>query len=341
VEVQGESMRVDNIFELINKYSNEEDQISASFGFILKNNKKILDKFLKIIKIELKPRELNEVDIETQVPYEVGGSRIDLQMTVYDKFLVFLESKLYKKEEKIFDQLEKYKKILDKKKTEYDNNIRLVYVNKQPIKLEVIQRLMEKLNLSENEFFFFSWEDLINLTRESPKKETVKLFKKYIGDTMYAKKVIDEQKIKDIVEVLVVYTEPAFWELAQKKGIVVQKDASPDAKYIAFLRTHRGKNIRSAITHIAEVKYTESHVPRRITYEGFPNLVERAKKKGHDLDGTHKHYYLGEIVKLSREIPHLKGEGSKAQVNFSTNMSELLRVESIGKIKTLRKLRES
>ncbi|KYK34790.1 MAG: hypothetical protein AYK22_04770 [Thermoplasmatales archaeon SG8-52-3] len=332
-------MLVDNIFELVNKFSKEEDQISANFGFILKNNKKILDKFLKIIDIELRPRELKEVDIETQVSYDGGKSRIDLQLTIYDRFIVFIESKLYKNEEKIFDQLLKYKKILEKKRGEYDGNFRLVYVNKQPIKPDIIQRLMKRLGLTEREFFFFSWENLVNLTEECPNRETVKLFKKYIGDAMYAKKVIKEQKIKDIVEVLVVYTEPAYWELAKKKGIAVQGNSTPDARYIAFLRTHRGKKKRSAITHIAEVKYTESHVPRRITYEGFPNLVERAEKRGQDLEGTHKHYYLGEIVKLSREIPHLKGEGSKAQVNFRTKMSELLRVESVGKIKTLRKLK--
>lgn len=232
-------MRVNNIFELINKFSKEEDQISAGFGFVLKNNVKILHKFLNNIKVNIKPKELKKVDIETQVSYDSGKSRIDLQLTIYDRFLVFVESKLYKKEEKIFDQLEKYKKILEIKRTEYNNNVRLVYVNKQPVKTEVIQRLRERLNLSENEFFFFSWEDLINLTEELPKKETVKLFKEYIGDTMYAKKVIEEQKIKDIVEVLVIYTNPAFWELTNKKGIAVQRNSTPDAKYIAFLRTHK------------------------------------------------------------------------------------------------------
>lgn len=336
-----DNMRVDNIFELVNKFSKEEDQISAGFGFILKNNTKILRKFLNKIKVNLKPMEFKKVDIETQVPYDSGESRIDLQLTIYDRFLVFVESKLYKREEEIFDQLEKYKKILEIKRAEYNNDVRLVYVNKQPVKTEVIQRLRERLKLSENEFFFFSWEDLINLTEEYPKKETVKLFKKYIGDTMYAKKVIGEQKIKDIVEVLVIYTNPAFWELANKKGIAVQRNSAPDARYIAFLRTHRGNRKRSAITHIAEVKYTESHVPRKISYNGFPDVIEHTKERGDDLEGTHKHYILGEIIELSREIPHWKGESSKGQVNFSTKMSELLRVESVGKIKTLRKLKDA
>jgi hypothetical protein len=337
-------MHVDNIFELLNKFSNEEDQISAAYGFILKDNAKIVQKFLNKIEINLKPKELKRIDIETQVSYDSGESRIDLQLTIYDRFLVLIESKLYKSGKAIFKQLEKYKTILDIKRVEYDNNVRLVYVNKQPIKNEDINKLRDGLKLSKKEFFFFSWEDLINITEVCSQKETVKLFKKYIGDTMYSKKVIEEQKIKDIVEVLVIYTNPAFWELTKKKVLAVQNNSAPDAKYIAFLRTHRCNKKRSAITHIAEVKYTKSHVPRKITYEGLPdliehNLIEHIKKRGHDLDGTHKHYILSKIIKLSREIPHLKGEGTKAQVNFSTKLSELLRAKSVGEIKTLKKLK--
>jgi len=333
-------MRVDNIFELVNKFSKKEDQISAGFGFILKSHPKILNRFLSSIQLDLKARELKRVDIETQVPYDSGKSRIDLQITIYDRFLVFIESKLYRNEKAIIEQLEKYSRILEDKKAEYGNNIRLVYVNSQPVKQEVISNIKKTLGLSGDEFHVFSWEDLIRLTDESPAKETVKLFRTYIGDTMYAKKVIKEQKIKDIVEVLVVYTNPAFWKLAQEKNIAVQGNSAPDTKYIAFLRTHRGKGKRSAITHIAEVKYTESHVPRKVTYVGFPELVEFTEKRSYGMDGTHKHYQLGEIQPLAQEIPHLKGEGTKAQVNFQTKMSELLCAGSIGKIRTLRKLGE-
>lgn len=82
-------------------------------------------------------------------------------------------------------------------------------------------------------------------------------------------------------------------------------------------------------------------MPRKISYKGFPDLIEHTKKRGHDLEGTHKHYILGEIIELSIEIPHLKGEGSKAQVNFRTKMSELLRAKSVGEIRTLRRLGSS
>ena len=86
-------MQVDNIFKLINKYRAEEDQLSAGFGFILQNNRKILDTFLRKLGIRLSAKELKQVDIETQVSYDFGSSRIDLQLTIYNNFLVFLESK--------------------------------------------------------------------------------------------------------------------------------------------------------------------------------------------------------------------------------------------------------
>ena len=113
-------MLVNNIFGLVNKFSKEEDQISASFGFILKNNRRILDSFLRKMKINLRRNELKKVDIETQVSYDSGESRIDLQLTIYDNFLVFVESKLYKNVKSIYAQLKKYCEILEKKRPEYN-----------------------------------------------------------------------------------------------------------------------------------------------------------------------------------------------------------------------------
>ena len=327
-------MLVNNVFALINKFNKEEDQLSAGFGFILKNNRKMLDLFLRKVGIRLTNKELKLVDIETQIPYDSGGSIIDLQLTIYNNFLVFVESKLYRNEEGIFKQLKKYAAILHKKRMEYNDRIRLVYVNKQPIPPKTVGNLRKKLDMSNNEFFFFSWEKLIKLTRQQSKKEIIRLFREYVGDTMYSEKQISEQKVKHIEEVLVVYTSPEYWELTKKKQIAVQKDSAPDAKYLAFLRTHRKDGRRSAITHIAEVKFTRTYVPRRITYNGLPELIKRSKKRGHDLDGTHKEYHLGNTMKLYREIPQLPGE-QRGQVYFKTKMSELLREKSIGKIKKI------
>jgi len=113
------------------------------------------------------------------------------------------------------------------------------------------------------------------------------------------------------------------------------------AQYIAFLRTHRGKGKRSAITDIAAVERTESYVPRKVTCKGLPVLTKHYQTEGDDLNGTHKHYILHKIVPLSREITHLKGEGTKAQVRFSTTFSELMRVNSVGEIITAKKLKIS
>ena len=51
-------MLVNNIFNLVN--GKQEDQLSASFGYILKNNIKILDSFLRTLGIILSKKELKE-----------------------------------------------------------------------------------------------------------------------------------------------------------------------------------------------------------------------------------------------------------------------------------------
>ena len=68
-------MDVKNIFNLVHHFGNEEDQISANFGFILKINKEVLKEFLESLGItELNRRELKNIDVETQVPFN-GKSR--------------------------------------------------------------------------------------------------------------------------------------------------------------------------------------------------------------------------------------------------------------------------
>lgn len=80
-------MLVDNIFSLI--HGKQEDQLSSSFGFILKNNRRVLNKFLDQINIRLTNKELKVVDIETQTTYNSGESRIDLHLLVPNRFLIF------------------------------------------------------------------------------------------------------------------------------------------------------------------------------------------------------------------------------------------------------------
>jgi|TARA_B100001964_G_scaffold150903_1_gene166058 hypothetical protein len=332
-------MKVNNIFDLVNKFSKEEDQISAAFGFILSYSPKILNKFLCKLNIRLTKKELKNVDIETQVTYESGESIIDLQLTTYDNFLIFLESKLYKNEKHIVIQLRKYAKVLNSIKDQYKGKVRLVYVNKFPITDDKLERIRSQLRLKNAEFYFLSWETLIQVVEEFSNKEIIKLFRNYIGDTMYSKRIINEQKIKDVVEVLIIHTNEENWDLIDKKKIAVQGNGTPDAKYIAFYRTQRkdskGKKIRQAITHIAEVVSTQTNVKRSEIIKGVPKLKTWYESTNRDLNGTHKHYNLGEIIELAKEIPFIKGKKSIGQVKFKTKMSELLRVTNISELKKL------
>jgi hypothetical protein len=247
---------------------------------------------------------------------------------VPNRFLIFVESKIVIAHN-IDKQLIKYSKILDKERTKFEG-VRLVYINKYPISNEKKKIITTKLKLKREEFSVFSWEELLRLTKPCKNKEIIKLFNEYIGDSMNNKKYIGDQKIKNIKEVLVIFTNPVFWELTKKKNIAVQRNAAPDARYIAFLRTGRidnnGKHIKSAITHVARVQSTESYVPIKEAFSGFSNLLRRAHERGWDFKrDTHKHYNLERIITLAYEIPHL---GNKGMVNFSTTLGELLKAKS-------------
>jgi len=326
-------MNVDNIYDLLNKFDKEEDRISAAFGFLLKQNRKLLRAFLQKIKISSSDKELKRVDIETQISYDSNESRIDLQIKIYGKFLVFLESKIVKSEDSIINQLNKYAKVLNSLKDQYNNQIRLVYISKFRIGDEKKESIISQINLNKDKIGIFYWEDLQKLVNKYGKGELYKQFDTYMGDKMYSKKTIKEQKIKDIIEVLVIHTNEENWQLINKKKIAVQANSTPDAQYIAFYRTHRkdkkGNKLPQAIDHIADVVSTQINVPRSETVKGIPALEKWYQQKNVDFDGTHKYYNLGKIVKLSREIPFLKGGKTIGQVKFKTKMSELLRAKTI------------
>jgi hypothetical protein len=54
-------MLTDNIFKLLKKVSKDEDQLSASFGFLLKEDLDILRNFLNKLGIQLTKQELKRV----------------------------------------------------------------------------------------------------------------------------------------------------------------------------------------------------------------------------------------------------------------------------------------
>ncbi|MDA2916000.1 hypothetical protein MYX64_04035 [Nitrospinae bacterium AH_259_B05_G02_I21] len=335
-------MKVDNIFNLLNKFDKEEDRISAGFGFLLSNNKKLLKHFCSKINIALSRKELGKVDVETQVAYDSGKSRIDMQLTIYGRFLIFLESKIVKNENTIIKQLNKYAGILNSLRDQYDDRVRLIYVHKFPIDDDKKENILSQIRLDRDKLFLFSWEDLLKMTQQHKKGEISKQFNTYIGDGMFSKRIMKEQRIKDVVEVLVIHTNEQNWKLIQKKKIAVQRNGTPDAHYMAFYRTHRrdkdGKKLRQAITHISEVLSTETNVPVSETLKGVPELKEWYKETKRDLRGRHKRYNLGKLIKLEREIPFIKGGKPIGQVKFKTKMSELLRAKTISDLKRLKDL---
>lgn len=342
-------MNVDNIFDLLNQFDKEEDRISAGFGFLLKQNRKMLRAFLKKVNVTVSDRELKCVDIETQVTFDSGESRsrIDLQLTIYGNFLIFLESKIVRNEDSIIYQLNKYATILNFLRDQYNDRIRLVYVSKFLINPQKIKSMFTKIKLGRDKIFLFCWEDLLKLARRYRKGEIYKQFDTWMGDKMFSKKVIKEQKIKDIVEVLVIHTNEENWQLIRKKNLAVQGNGTPDAQYLAFYRTHRkdkqGNKLPQAITHIAEVISTETNVPRSKTVKGLPDLEKWYKQKRRPLSGrqgTHKHYNVGKLIELAREIPFIKGGKSIGQVKFKTKMSELLQARTVSDLKRLKDLEE-
>lgn len=327
-------MNVGNVFDLVHHFGNEEDQISANFGFILKVNRNVLKYFLgkklAIPMLNIKDKELKEIDIETQIPY--GGkaeerSKIDLQMKLERRFIVFLESKLGGPRLPK-DQLGKYGKILNDFRPFYDD-LRLVLVTQFDRKDEFekeVESIIRQTGLRRREFRYVRWKEIRQIVAAHSKQAKTKFvndkFLEYVGDKMSDKKVISEQKLKDIHEVLIASTDPEHWEVTLKTNTSFQNNNCPDAQYYAFYRTDPVK----AITHIAKVKYTERNVPIKETYRKFPKILKRAKEKGY-INEVHKVYHLEELIELP--LPIRKGKSQPVRAHWFKTLAWLFKARDL------------
>ncbi len=93
---------------------------------------------------------------------------------------------------------------------------------------------------------------------------------------------------------------------------------TPDAPYVAFYRT---KPV-AAITHVAEVEWTERNVDPRVTYGHYRKIWQKGKKRGW-IDRPHKVFHLKELVELPL---HIKLRGPTVfQVKAFKTMAQLLK----------------
>ena len=331
-------MQVKNIFELIKKFDKAEDQLSGAFGFLLANYPKFRAAFLEKINVRVDKKMLRQFDVETQVTYPKQQSRLDLLLTARDHWFILCESKIVStKREVLAEQLRKYVSILEENEEFYEGGQRLVVILKHPLRKTEIDRLSKSLKCSRECLKVLSWEDLINLASMCPRTELLKLFQDYLGDSMHNKRSMNERKLKDVEEVLVIFTNPIFWEMTKIKNIAVQKRGASDAQYIAFLRTHLPKPHKSLITHIARVETTQ-FVPRRTMLEGLPKKLKREieahnKARNHeDWEKDHKQYNLkpGSMVELAKPIVH---DVPGLQLSFRTTFAELLKANTTKDVK--------
>jgi hypothetical protein len=309
---------VNNIFTLVHHFGNEEDQISANFGFILKLNPPVLLEILKKLHIDtkkLKKKEIQKIDIETQVPY--GGeplSYIDLRIKLDNRFLIFIESKIWNNKLQE-NQTKKYAKLLIDERDSYEQ-IRFAYIT-QYDQRDTFNYLNNIAGLKDSEFHYLRWEEVRQLTAKHNVKSQLKyinqLFLKYLGDKMNDKKIINDQRVGDIKEVMIQSTDEDWWELTKKERIACQDNNTPDAQYVAFYRT----SPTNAITHIAKVNYTKKNVQPSETYKKFPKIMEKGKQRGW-IDKPHKVYFLEELIKLPLALEKRKGGSGVRNKWFKT-----------------------
>lgn len=316
-----DSMKVDNIFNLVHHFGDEEDQVSACFAFILRINDGVLMDFLRDLGLRIDDQELKHIEIETQVHYRNIGI-VDIQISLKDKFMVFVESKIWGNRP-TRQQLVKYANFLNMLKPRFVNHIRLVLTT-QVERGEEFSKMSKRIPLLRREKQYLRWKDLqekVEKTLERGKHVYVnRMFLEYLGDKMKDEKVIEEQRIGDIEEIVVVSTTPEWWEINRTRLFYTQsmRYKPRDAQYVAFYRT---KPIR-AITHIAKVVRTKLNVPAEKMYKGTP-MAKEAKTWG-----LEKVFIIRKPVKLPRPITHGKRLKQIRSLKYTT-FEKLLTAETL------------
>jgi hypothetical protein len=259
------AVSVSNIFELVGRFGAEEDRLTASFGFLLKNDQKLFGGFARSLALDLKA--VAEYDITTQTAYRLFGfeesderNRIDLEIVRAGQVTILIESKIGGNK---FSQtqLEKYARLLKDRRSRGDA-IRLVLVTHLDERMR-FQDFLPALGLQENEACYLRWTDVCDLVSSgaSPRhKFLTQQFLEQVRRRMSDLKVISELPVGNVREVMIVTVNSSNMRKALMEHQYECQNQNPrrqDSQYIAFYETGGAKYIR----YVARVEKTEINVP--------------------------------------------------------------------------------
>ncbi len=291
----GKEIKTDNIFNLINKFSNNEDELSSAFGFMLSHNPKFLQAFLKNLGISKPIASMNKFIISTQKRIYNPDGVIDICIKQPGELKIYIEAKVRdnKLEKK---QLRKYAENL----TSFHYNkeykeVRLVAITLTHQK-DLFKSITKELPFKSVKYSYFRWKDMKELWINYKGNSKIdSMFKTWLGDRMEDKMMISDYSVGEIPEVMIVSVKPEDLSnsIIGKKQYTCQSSFSrKDCQYIGF---YVGKP-ESGITHIAKV--IKTHIAP----------ITKAKETPHWGDIPHedviKIYDLEKPVKLPQKIPY-------------------------------------
>lgn len=253
------AIKVKNVFDLIGRFGAEEDRLTASFGFLLKNDARLFRAFMAEVGVTVASPA--SYDVLTQ-PFYAGfeeDNRIDLEISATFDLTCLLESKIGGNR---FDehQLERYAQLLEDRRARGDT-VRLVLITHLD-ESERFWQFASASGLSKEECRYMRWNQIYDVVslHSSPRIRLLRdQFLHKVGRAMSDRKIIDELPVSDVREVMIVTVNPENIRLARERHLYRCQNERPrrrEARYIAFYETRGPKAIR----YIARVLETEINV---------------------------------------------------------------------------------
>jgi hypothetical protein len=300
------AIRVDNIFDLVGRFGAEEDRLTASFGFLLKNDARLFRAFMAEVGVTVASPASYDLLTQSFYPGFEEDNRIDLEISATFDLTCLVESKIGGNR---FDgrQLERYAQLLEDRRARRDM-VRLVLITHLD-ESERFRQFASASGLPKEECRYMRWTEICDIVRShsSPRIKLLRdQFLHKVGRAMSDRKIIDELPVGDVREVMIVTVNPENARLALEQHLYRCQNEKPrrqEARYIAFYETRGPKAIR----YIARVLQTEINVQ-----------VE---------DWLAKDYTLEEPVPLVRPIP--KGQRpARFAVRYAT-FEKLINAETL------------